>query len=179
MEIKNQTAYTYDTLLEFNRQHNRILRLLATVLTSACAGFLLITTGLTLILFTFGLTEAPESFTMGVTFIYSILALFFLIGLPILRRFVCRKQAKQNTRVEFVFQADQFSQVYESNHMSGRADCQYDMIIRVKESKHAFYLYNRRNVAFIVSKSGFTQGCEEDFRLLLRTVINPKKLHIK
>ena len=28
MEIKNKTAYTYDTLLEFNRQHNRILRLL-------------------------------------------------------------------------------------------------------------------------------------------------------
>ena len=179
MEIKNQTAYTYDTILEFQRRHGRGIILTMVILVCVCTGILLCSLGFDLLLFALGLAEAPELARILSTAFCMILCVAYIVFIPLFRRLVSRKQAKQNTLVEFVFTEEGFTTVSRSASMAGTTECKYDMLVRVKESKNLFYLYNNARTAFIVRKDGFTEGTEEDFRLLLRTVVDSKKLRIK
>ena len=179
MEIKNTTAHTLDTLMEYNRRHRRGYVLTVTIVICALTAIMLSVLFFHLILFAFGVAEAPALGTVTICGVYLILSLCLLIGVPLLRRRHCRKQAAVNTMVEFVFTEDHFALTSTSDTATGHIECKYDTIIRIKESKHLFYLYIQPNAAYLVRKDGFTEGNEEDFRLLLRTVVDSKKLRIK
>lgn len=179
MEIKNKTAYTFDTLLKFQRRHGRGITLTMTILVCISAWILLCSLGFSLLWFALGLAEAPELGNILYTAFYLVLCLVYVVFIPLFRRYIAHKQAKRQTQVEYVFTEDHFIQTSTSDTLNGYVECKYDMLVRVKESKHAFYLYTNARTALIVSKDGFTEGNEEELRLLLRMVIEPKKLRIK
>ena len=179
MEIKNTTPYTYDLLMEFNRQHQRKLMTAMTVIICAFAGLstLALIAGLILYASLGGNPIPPSDFVIPV--VYDILAVFLLLWPHHHRKKVCTRQADLHTVVELTFTEEGFSEDSTSDIVNGHRDCRYAVVTKVTESEHAFYLYINPNAAHIVSKDGFAEGTENDFRLLLRTVIDPKKLRIR
>ena len=179
MEIKNRTPYTYETLLEFNRQHQRAIKCVLTILWAIIGGLLLVILLLLGILFALN-REAILSPAMTV-------ALCFLLVAVVMRLFVSpaqvkraiRRRADQHSVCEYEFFEASFTETTVSDESTNHSDNRYAAIQKVTESEHAFYLYIAPNAAHIISKNGFTEGNENDFRLLLRSVIDPKKLHIK
>ena len=81
--------------------------------------------------------------------------------------------------VDYEFHEESFTETTVSDQSTNHSDNRYAAVQKVTESEHAFYLYIAPNAAHIVAKDGFTEGNENDFRPLLRTVIAPKKLHIQ
>ena len=90
-----------------------------------------------------------------------------------------RKQAAQENVTDYLFTDEGFEQSTVSNIQKVQEQCPYSILTSVTESEHYFYLFIAPNAAHIVAKDGFTEGNENDFRTLLRTVIDPKKLHIR
>ena len=179
MVIKNTTPYTYDILMEFNRQHQRKLILAMQVILCICAGVMVLAliAGLALTAAQGGEPVAAVDFVIPVCYVLG--AAFLVVYPPIRRKKVCTKQASLHTQVECTFTEEGFSEISTSDTVNEQRECKYAIITKVTESEHAFYLYVAPNAAHIVSKSGFTEGNEQDFRTLLRTVIDPKKLHIQ
>ena len=179
MEIKNTTSYTYDILMEFNRQHQKKLITAMQIIICACAGgmILALIAGLTLNATLGGEPMTAVDFTLPP--IYVLGAAFLLAYPPIRRKMICTKQANLHTRVECTFTEEGFSEISTSDTVSEQRECKYAIITKVTESANAFYLYIAPNAAHIISKNGFTEGTENDFRTLLRTVIEPKKLRIR
>ena len=98
---------------------------------------------------------------------------------PIQLKRAVRKRADQHSVVDYEFHEESFTETTVSDQSTNHSDNRYAAVQKVTESEHAFYLYIAPNAAHIVSKNGFTEGTEADFRILLRTVIDPKKLHIQ
>ncbi len=178
MRIVNQTTLIYDGLMEFNRQHQRKLFLTLTVLLCVAAGLMLTSVGLNFILFASGIGEPPEPSTIVAAVVGLAFSLFYILYPIIRRRKVCRKQADLHVSNTYIFTPEGFEEISYSNAANGHNVYKYDVIIKVKESANYFYLYINANAAFIVDKHGFTEGSEYDFRMLLRSVIDSKKLHI-
>ena len=182
MRLVNETTLTYDGLMEFNRQHQRKLFIILTIIlcvSAGSAGLMLFAVILNLILFASGVGEAPAPSAIVATIAWLAVALFYIIYPIIRRRKVCRKQADLHVSNTYIFTPEGFEEISYSNAANGHNVYKYDIIIKVKESAGFFYLYINTNAAFIVDKRGFTEGSEYDFRMLLRSVIASKKLHIK
>ena len=179
MEIKNTTAYTYDCLMEFNRQHQKKWRLITTVLCSVACVLICLALFLSLVLYLMGEELAYDTTSLIVLGVFLVLFAFRLFVFPALTKRTVRKQADVHTTVEYVFTADNFLEKSTSDTVNEQSECKYAVVTKVTESEHAFYLYISPLAAHIVSKNGFTEGTEQDFRMLLRTVIEPQKLHIQ
>jgi hypothetical protein len=107
-----------------------------------------------------------------------LLTLRFIVFPQMTKRTV-RKQAAQENVTDYLFTDEGFEQSTVSNIQKVQEQCPYSILTSVTESEHYFYLFINPRAAHIVAKDGFTEGNENDFRMLLRTVIEPKKLHIK
>ena len=178
MRLVNETTLTYDGLMEFNRQHQRKLLLILTILLCLAAGLMLVSVILSLVLSASGISEPPEPSTIVAAIAGLAVALFYVLFPIIRRRKVCRKQADLHVSNTYIFTPEGFEEISYSNTANGHNVYKYDVIIKVKESAGFFYLYINANAAFIVDKRGFTEGSEYDFRILLRSVIDSKMLHI-
>ena len=179
MTIRNQTAYTHDCIIEFNKTFRRKTRRLINILCLIAIGALVFFLFSQCLLFLLG--EDPY---LPPTIIAAMIAfLIIYIGhstvLPIIVKRTVRKQADQESVVDYIFTEEGFEQSTVSKTIKEQQQCSYSVIVRVTESEHYFYLFIAPNAAHIVSKNGFTEGTENDFRLLLRTVIDPKKLRIR
>ncbi len=179
MEIKNQTSYTYETLMEFNRQHQRGVRLAVTILLCISTGINLCQIILNLILLASGHEDTFDPDPIRVLSMNVIFGILFLLIPLILRRRNCRKQDAAHMVTECIFTEEKYTETFTSDTTQQTSERKYDIITKVTESEHAFYLYIAPNAAHIVAKDGFTEGTEQDFRILLRTVVDGKKLHIK
>ena len=179
MEIKNTTAYTHDCIIEFNKSFRRKTRRLINVLCLIAIGALLFFMFSQWLLLLLG--EDPY---LSPTIIAAIIVLLIIyIGystvIPITVKRTVRKQADQESVVNYIFTKEGFEQSTVYKTLKEQQQCGYSVIVKVTESEHYFYLFIAPNAAHIVSKNGFTEGNEADFRTLLRTVIDPKKLHIR
>ena len=179
MEIKNKTAFTYDTLMEFNRQHQRVIKCVMTVLWAILGGLILLTLLLLGLLLVLDRIVLPNPSTIVMLSLLLILVALRLIITPIQLKRAVRKRADQHSVVDYEFHEESFTETTVSDQSTNHSDNRYTAVQKVTESEHAFYLYIAPNAAHIVSKNGFTEGNENDFRTLLRTVIDPKKLHIQ
>ena len=178
MEIKNHTAYTYDCLMEFNRQHQRKLITALTVIICVCSGIMLLAVIASAILSALEIEPFNTQIASAAT-VYILLALFLLLWPTLHRKKTCTKQAANHTVVDYTFTEEGFVENSTSDTVTSHSENKYTVIVSVTESEHYFYLYIAPNAAHIVSKNGFTEGTENDFRILLRTVIAPQKLHIR
>ncbi len=179
MEIKNQTAFTYETLLEFNRQHQRVIKCVLTVLWAILGALLLFALFLFGFLFILNREALPKPSTIVTLFLLLILVALRLIITPIQLKRAIRKRADQHSVVDYDFFEESFTETTVSDQSTNHSDNRYAAIQKVTESEHAFYLYIAPSAAHIVAKDGFTEGTEEDFRILLHTVIDPKRLRIR
>ena len=178
MEIKNTTAYTYETLMEFNRQHKRKLLTAMTIIICVCSGIMLLVVIASAILA--ALEIAPFETQIACTaMVYIPIAVFLLLWPSLRRKKICAMQAANHTVAGMTFTEESFIEDITADTVNSHSENRYSVITEVTESTNAFYLYIAPNAAHIVRKDGFTQGNENDFRILLRTVIDPKKLHIK
>ena len=180
MEIKNTTAYTYDCLMEFNRSYLRKTRRTTTILTITVTGLLLFLFLLQGLLMLLGEEPVlPVDSTVRLVVVLTLLFILSFVVFPRLTKRAVQKQAAMENVTDYVFTEDGFEQTSNSKSIEEHQRCRYDILVKVTESEHYFYLFINPRAAHIVSKSGFTEGNENDFRLLLRTVIDPKKLHIR
>lgn len=180
MEIKNTTSYTYDCIWEFNRSYHRRFRRTANILTIVVTGlflFLFLMQGLLLLLGEELVLPVDSSVKLVV--ILGILIIFNFIVVPLLTKRTAHKQAANENVTDYIFTEDGFEQTTVSKVIKEYQQCRYDILVSVTESEHYFYLFITPRAAHIVAKNGFTEGAENDFRTLLRTVIDPKKLHIQ
>ena len=177
MEIKNTTPYTYETLMEFNRQHKRKLITTMTVIICICAGIMLLAVIASAILSALEIEPFNTQIAVAAT-VYILIAVFLLLWPSLRRKKICTMQSANHTVASLTFTEESFIEDITSNTANSHSENKYSVITGVTESTHAFYLYIAPNAALIVAKDGFTEGTENDFRLLLRTVIDPKKLHI-
>ena len=179
MNIQNRTAYTYDCIIEFNRHYRRRTNLVLNIILGVCSGVMCLCLLISVLFFL-----ADGEFILDVTSVaYAIIiivfSMVFIFGTPILIKHIARKQAALNTVSTYLFTEEHFEDSSESTVKTELVKCKYDAIIKVTESEHYFYLFISRQAAHIVDKQGFTEGTEQDFRDLLRTVIEEKKLQIK
>lgn len=180
MEIKNTTPYTYDCLIEFNRSYLRKTRRTTTILTITVTGLLLFLFLLQGLLMLLGEEPVlPVDSTVRLVVVLTLLFILSFVVFPRLTKRAVRKQAAMENVTDYVFTEDGFEQTSNSKSIEEHQRCRYDILVKVTESEHYFYLFINPRAAHIVSKSGFTEGNENDFRLLLRTVVDPKKLHIR
>ena len=180
MEIKNTTPYTYDCLMEFNRSYLRRFRRVTNILTVVVTGLLLSLFLLQGMLMLLG--EEPVLPVDSTVRLVVVLALLFILGFivfPGLTKRTVRKQAAMENVTDYLFTDEGFEQSTVSNIQKVQEQCPYSILTSVTESEHYFYLFINPRAAHIVAKDGFTEGNENDFRMLLRTVIDPKKLHIQ
>lgn len=178
MTIKNQTAYTYDCIIEFNysfRKKRRLNNILSIVAASLLL-FLLSMQGLLLLL---GEEMALQPSTVILSVVLIALFAVNLILPPIMIRRTARKQAANESVTDYTFTEEGFEQSTVSKILKEQQQCSYDILVSVTESEHYFYFFISPAVAHIVDKRGFTEGNEQDLRTLLHTVIDPKKLHIQ
>ena len=178
MEIKNTTPYSYETLMEFNRQHKRKLITTMTVIICICAGIMLLAVIASAILSALEIEPFNTQIAVAAT-VYILIAVFLLLWPSLHRKKTCTKQAAVHTVASYTFNNEGFTVASTSDTERGERVCQYTVIAKVTESESAYYLYVNHLAAHIVSKTGFTEGTEQEFRTLLRTVIEPKKLSIR
>lgn len=179
MEIRNSTDYTYEIFSEFNRLHMRKLRMMFIVLSSVAVGIQLVQLLLNLFLYRTGRVEAMELKPLYVIIPTLIFVVLILILPAMLARRTCRKQASAHIVSEYVFTVTSFTASTTTDTLKDARECKYEGIVKVTEGPLAFYLYSTSASAYVVAKSGFTQGTEEDLRRLLHTVIDYKKISIK
>ena len=180
MEIKNTTPYTYDCLMEFNRSYLRRFRRVTNILTVVVTGLLLFLFLLQGLLMLLGEEPVlPVDSTVRLVVVLTLLFILSFVVFPRLTKRTVRKQAANENVTDYVFTEDGFEQSTISKTIKSQEQCPYSILTSVTESEHYFYLFINPRAAHIVSKSGFTEGNENDLRLLLRTVIDPKKLHIR
>lgn len=176
MEISNQTVYSYDTLMEYHRRHVKDLRVLSIVLLVISSVSLAVSMAEQIILLAL---DKIEAFKIPGTIYTFFWVLVLMIVYTVASRKSCRRQAAKHSIETYLFTHDGFAVDAVSDTATTHVDYKYEAIIKVTESKSAFYLYTARNAAHIVDKQGFTEATEQDFRDLLRTVIEGKKLQIK
>ena len=180
MEIKNTTPYTYDCLIEFNRSYLRKTRRTTTILTITVTGLLLFLFLLQGMLMLLGEEPVlPVDSTVRLVVVLTLLFILSFVVFPRLTKRAVRKQAAMENVTDYIFTEDGFEQTSDSKSIKEHQQCRYDILVKVTESEHYFYLFINPRAAHIVAKNGFTEGNENDFRLLLRTVIDSKKLHIR
>ena len=178
MEIKNTTAYTHACLLEFNNSFRKKSRKLTNVLSIVAVSMLLLLLLMQGLLILMG--EEPVLGGTSLAYIAAILLLYAVtrIATVLLTKRTVRKQAAMENVTDYLFAEDHFEQTSVSKTLKEQQQCPYSILTSVTESEHYFYLFINPRAAHIVDKNGFTEGTERDFRILLRTVIDPKKLHI-
>ena len=180
MEIKNTTPYTYDCLIEFNRSYLRKTRRTTTILTITVTGLLLFLFLLQGMLMLLGEEPVlPVDSTVRLVVVLTLLFILSFVVFPRLTKRTVRKQAAMENVTDYIFTEDGFEQTSDSKSIKEHQQCRYDILVKVTESEHYLYLFITLRAAHIVAKNGFTEGNEADFRILLRTVIEPQKLHIR
>ena len=180
MEIKNTTPYTYDCLMEFNRSYLRRFRRVTNILTVVVTGLLLFLFLLYGLLVLLGEESvSPMDSSVKLVIVIALLLTLRFIVFPQMTKRTVRKQAAQENVTDYLFTDEGFEQSTVSNIQKVQEQCPYSILTSVTESEHYFYLFINPRAAHIVAKDGFTEGNENDFRMLLRTVIDPKKLHIQ
>ena len=179
MEIKNTTPYTHDCIIEFNKTFRRKTRRLINILCLIAIGALVIFLFSQCLLFLLGEDPYLSPTMIAAMIVLLIIYIGYSTVVPITVKRTVRKQADQESVVDYIFTEEGFEQSTVSKTIKEQQQCSYSVIVRVTESEHYFYLFIAPNAAHIVSKNGFTEGNENDFRTLLRTVIDPQKLHIQ
>ena len=173
MEIKNTTPYTYDALMAFSKHQ-------AASPEGKRSHWFFLAVGIlnTVGLIRYGLhlltgNRTPLYCLVFASLVFAEICFFLVLFAPQIR---AKRIAKRGATVSYGFTEDGLTH----NAINGETtSLSYDSIQKVTESPDYYFLYVAEADAHIVSKSGFTEGNENDFRLLLRTVIDPKKLHIK
>ncbi len=80
----------------------------------------------------------------------------------------------QNTQNTFVFEEDKFSVSSSNKSLDEKGVFNYDVLLKVKETKEYLILYIRKNTAFVVDKSTFENGTSEDLQKTLKPMLGKK-----
>ena len=173
MEIKNTTSYTYDALMAFSKHQ-------AASPEGKRSHWFFLAVGIlnTVGLIRYGLhlltgNRTPLYCLAFASLVFVEICFLFVLFLPQIR---AKRIAKRGATVSYGFTEDGVTHNAQNGESSSLP---YNGIRKVTESPDYYFLYIAEGDALIVSKSGFTEGTEQDFRTLLRTVIDPEKLHIK
>ena len=173
MEIKNHTPYTYDALMAFSKHQSASPEGKRSHWFFLAVGILntvgMIRYGLHLLTG----NRTPLYCLVFASSVFVEICFFLVLFLPQIR---AKRIAKRGATVSYGFTEDGLTH----NAINGETtSLSYDSIQKVTESPDYYFLYVAEADAPIVSKTGFTEGTENDFRTLLRTVIDPQKLHIQ
>ena len=171
MDITVTTCYDYKQLLRF--QYFHLLQRKAMWFFIAICDALLIWLFISAyILYGF----CPE--------VYFDLAMLLTVGLGVpviswgIPRLKTKKAASLDAVCYYSFGAEGFYLKSESEKFKEDAFIKYRSLCRVYESKKCYYVYISKMQAYILDKSGFTEGSPEDLRELFRETVEPGRLKL-
>lgn len=173
MEIKNTTPYTYDALMAFSKHQ-------AASPEGKRSHWFFLAVGIlnTVGLIRYGLhlltgNRTPLYCLVFAGLVFVEICFFLVLFAPQIH---AKRIAKRGVTVSYGFTEDGLTHNAKKREI---ASLSYDGILKVTESPDYYFLYIAESDALIVAKDSFTEGTENDFRTLLRTVIEPQKLHIQ
>jgi len=173
MEIKNTTAHTYKALMAFAKHQasspegkkSHWFFVAVSILNAAS----LIRYGLYLLMG----NRAPLYWMIFAGSVFILICSFVILFAP---KIHAKRIAKQGMTVTYGFTEEGLTH----NAINGETtSLSYDGIQKVTESPDYYFLYIAEADALIVAKDGFTEEGEQNFRMLLHTVIDSNKLHIQ
>ena len=173
MEIKNTTPYTYDALMAFSKNQAASPEGKRSHWFFLAAGIL---TTVSLIRYRIHLLMGNRTPLYCLIFagsVFTEICFFIVLFAPQIH---AKRIAKQGVTVSYGFTEGGLTHNAKNREI---ASLSYDGILKVTESPDYYFLYIAESDALIVAKDSFTEGTENDFRTLLRTVIEPQKLHIQ
>ncbi len=171
MDISVTTCYDYKQILRFQYFH-LMQRKALWIFIAACDILLLCLFVSSYLLYGF----CPE--------VYFDLGMLLLIGLGIpligwgFPRVTTKKAASLDAICICNFGAEGFFLKSASEKFHEDAFIKYKSIYKVYESRTCFYIYISKMQAYILDKSGFTEGTPADLRELLRDTVEPGRLKI-
>ncbi len=179
--LVNRTVLTFERMCEFNKRHMAFQRPFFIVAYSVilCIGVLLLGLTFALALLSSSLSNINVRWLIA-SLVFIGLSVYSILRYTVLLTLAIRKSPALDTVsllrfTEYGMEAVADSPIH-GVHSEDRLP--YSSITRVTESEGAYYLYFSRQSAFTVAKDGFIEGSEADFRALLFTKIDPKKIKI-
>ena len=165
------TAYSYEELRAFQRSHFRGNRFGFVAYTALFA--LMFFAVLFLQLTMGGGFGSLLVFLAAGTLFTTLGALFFNLT------FYSRKQYLNGTKQMrngqfYTFRSHDFTESSEQEDYTGTNSMHYSILQSVRETPDAFYLYQNKVMAYIISKQGFRSGSPDELRALLQGHVPPK-----
>lgn len=169
MEIRNTTVYTKNRLLGFNSF--TVLRNVAMWIFFSVATALV--TACYILQFFLFERSAAISFSFYFIIFFDAVYAFACFLLPII---TIKKSKSNNITVNYIFGESTFFMSAQTVNGTEKAELPYANIIKALESKNDIYLYIGKNQAYIVDKSGFTEGTLDGFKGLIRAKVKNTRL---
>lgn len=122
------------------------------------------------------LFTAPERISAGIAiYIFAFLFVFLILWIPFVIKRAYKKSALlyQNP-IHNLFYEEHFSVIYNSPLCSGENMVRYEGLTGISETKDCFYLYINKIQAYVITKSGITQGTPEQLSAFLSQKVGYK-----
>ncbi len=179
MPITNTTNYTLELLYSFNRHH---IRTKCIIYYSICA-LTTVFSFLCSLVFLFALIHPDIENPSVLRFLCLLFILGFdtytILATTVLLKWRVKKQPCFNSHSEYTFYEDELVETSSTDNVSASSTVKYAQVYKVTENKHCIFIYMSGNQAFLIDKSGFTNGTAEQLRVLLRSKVDAKKLKLK
>lgn len=168
MAIQAHTTYTRENLLAFIRFN--------TVKSPVQIGVYILMETLVL---AYTLMLANETGSSPV--LYTVIMLLILPAVLLLFPFFLVNARRQvfGVTLQYTFTEDQLTLTSQNGQSNNQTNAQYSLFYRVYETPDAFYFFISSRQAFLLDKSGFTEGTAQDLRTLLQSKLAPEKYKIK
>ena len=174
--LKNETRYSYETLLEFNNHHIRQRKWFWIFLTIASL-FVILSFGLYCFLhFTF---QTEFDIMMPILFLLVVfIDLFYILYFGVIMKRVIKKNPLIDALVCYEFTDESIQDHTQSAGLTQSTTMPYSTICKVCQSENCVYLYISRVAALVVDKKGFTEGSCLELFSLLREKVDKKKIKL-
>jgi len=168
--IEARTKYTKESFREFQRFN---------LFTGARGAIMIVCL---IIIFGAGLISMAPSFASGdptgsfPAIIFITLGILYLLRPRIAARSAFKRSpALFESGVAYSFSGEFFTETVSGASVSGVSNIKYAALYKAFETKKYFYLYLQPNSAFIIDKTGFTQGTPEELAAILGRAMPGKK----
>ena len=172
------TPYTFEQMKAFHRHAYRKIRTLFLILAILIVWYAIqvLIEGIE----TSALYRMLEENTLSIApVIFLILFVAFMglmsFGLMYTRRRHDETNMRNKNGQTYYFRNDQYEAETNNNGADVKSVYTYDTIKRVEETKEMFYMFTGKNAAVLADKKQFKSGSYEDFRLLLRRHVPPRR----
>lgn len=150
MEIKNSTVINKKIFVDFQRFFTSTVKSVP----AFDYIFLCVMTAAAVIFVILSVTKNASSYLLLAFMIAAMFATLVLMK-TLFPAINYKKSVLKEKRIDYIFRDVDFNITIKDKELNGTQDIKYASLYRVYEGKNAFYIFIRKNQAFLVAKDGF------------------------